>query len=146
MANLPNAFSTLTKARRHVALVLDEYGGTEGLMTLEDLLEVIVGEIEDEHSPVNVQPQPRKDGTWLLEGNMPIAEVEELLGIDFGAAEAFVTLAGYLMHELGQLPEEGQSLDRHGYCFTIIEMERLRIASVRVESSETSMVPESDGA
>jgi CBS domain containing-hemolysin-like protein len=141
-ASLPNSFSTLTKARRHVALVLDEYGGTEGLLTLEDLLEVIVGEIEDEHSPVTELLLPRKDGTWLLEGSVPVAELEDLLGVEFSSTEAYVTLAGYLMTELGRLPEAGETLEAHGFKFTVIEIDGLRIARVRIESTQKKRTSE----
>jgi putative hemolysin len=135
---LPQAFTTLTRAGRQLGIVLDEYGGTEGLITLENILEVIVGEIEDEHSPVAEVPQQSDDGEWRIAGSESIAEVEALLGIDFAANGVFNTLAGFIMSELGTIPKEGDFVSFSGYCFVVEEMERFRVISVRIYRVQTT--------
>jgi len=135
-ASLPQAFKLLTRAGRHMGIVLDEFSGTDGLITLEDLLEEIVGEIEDEHSPVADIPKRGQQGEWLIAGGTAIAEVGALLGIDFEPGGVYTTLAGFIMAELGEIPKEGDSVAHKGYCFEVESMERFRIQTVRVQSLE----------
>jgi putative hemolysin len=131
-ATLPQAFNALTRAGRQLGIVLDEYGGTEGLITLENLLEVIVGEIEDEHSPIAEVPEQSDDGEWRIAGSVSVAEVGNLLEIEFDANRAYNTLAGFIMSELGTIPKEGDFVSYAGYCFVVEEMERFRMVTVRV--------------
>ena len=128
---VPKAFARLSRARQHLAMVLDEYGGTAGLITLEDILEVIVGEIDDEYSPFKTLLQ-QQEGGWFFPGDMPLAEVEDLLQIELGDETSYATLAGFILEELGDLPEPGAELTRQGYCFRIEEMDNLRIAKIAV--------------
>ena len=132
-ASLPQAFKLLTRAGRHMGIVLDEFGGTDGVITLEDLLEEIVGEIEDEHSPVADIPKRGQQGEWLISGGMAIADVGNLLGINFEPGGVYTTLAGFIMAELGEIPKEGDSVAFQGYCFVVESMERFRIQTVRVQ-------------
>ena len=131
-ASLPKAFEILTKAGTHMAIVLDEYGGTRGLLTLEDMLEEIVGEIEDEYSPITEQLEFPTNGDWVFAGTTPISEVAELLAVDFQSQGIFTTLAGFVFASLGKIPETGEQISKHGYIFTVKEMDRLRIASIHV--------------
>ena len=131
-ASLPDAFDVLTKTGTHMAIVLDEYGGTNGLLTLEDMLEEIVGEIEDEHSPITEQLDHPTNGDWVFPGSTPISEVAELLGVDFQPQGIYSTLAGFVFARLGKIPETGEHFGKHGYIFTVKEMDRLRIASIHV--------------
>jgi putative hemolysin len=133
---LPKAFSTLTRSGRQMGIVLDEYGGTKGLITLENILEVIVGEIEDEHSPVTDVPKQSETGEWNISGSEAIADVAELLGIDFDPIGVYNTLAGFIMYELQVIPQEGDFVSYAGYCFIVKEMDRFRIVSVRVHCIE----------
>ncbi len=130
--SLPDAFDVLTKTGTHMAIVLDEYGGTHGLLTLEDMLEEIVGEIEDEHSPIAEQLEHPPIGDWVFAGSTPISEVAELLGVDFQPQGLYTTLAGYILASLGKIPKTGEQIGKHGYIFTVKEMDRLRIASIHV--------------
>jgi len=132
-ATLPQAFTLLTRAGRHMGIVLDEFSGTDGVITLENLLEVIVGEIEDEHSPVAEVPHRGKQGEWCISGGMAIVEVGELLGITFEPGGVYNTLAGFIMSELGMIPKEGDSVAYEGYCFGVETMERFRIQMVRIQ-------------
>jgi CBS domain containing-hemolysin-like protein len=122
----------LTRAGRHLGIILDEFSGTDGIITLENLLEVIVGEIEDEHSPVADVPKRDNQGEWQISGGTSISEVGELLGIDFNPRGVYTTLAGFIMSELGVIPQVGDSVAWAGYCFVVESMERFRIQSVRV--------------
>ena len=131
-ALLYEVFDILTKTRTHMAIVLDEYGGTRGLLTLEDMLEEIVGEIEDEHSPITRLPEHYADSEWVFDGTAPITEVAELLGVDFQPQGSYTTLAGFVLASLGKIPETGEQISKHGYVFTVKEMDRLRIASIHV--------------
>lgn len=132
-ASLPQAFTLLTRAGRHLGIVLDEFGGTEGLITLEDLLEEIVGEIEDEHSPVADESIRGGPELWSIAGGTSIAEVEHVLGIDFDSRGAYTTLGGFIMAILGEIPQEGDAVERHGYRFDVESMDRFRIQTVRVQ-------------
>lgn len=132
-STLPQAFTALTRAGRHMGIVLDEYGGTEGVITLEDLLEVIVGEIEDEHSPVAVVPKRDQQGEWRIAGGTSIVEVGELLGVNFEPGGVYVTLAGFIMAQLGRIPKVGDDVVFFGYRFSVERMERFRVQMVRIQ-------------
>ena len=134
-ASLPRAFQLLTKAGKHMGIVLDEYSGTDGVITLENILEVIVGEIEDEHSPVADVPKRGKQGEWCISGGTSIIEVGELLKVDFEPGGAYNTLAGFLMSELGRIPAENDFVVYQDYKFVVEEMERFRIQTVRIQRS-----------
>jgi putative hemolysin len=136
--SLPRAFQILTQAGRHMGVVLDEFSGTDGVITLENILEVIVGEIEDEHSPTADVPRRGEQGEWRIVGGTSIAEVGELLEIDFEAGSLYSTLAGFILSALGEIPEEGDSVVYKGYHFTVEAMERFRIQMVRIQNIEQS--------
>jgi putative hemolysin len=127
-----------------MGIVLDEFSGTDGLITLEDLLEVIVGEIEDEHSPVAEVPKRGKQGEWCISGGTSIVEVGELLGITFKPGGVYTTLAGFILSELGMIPEEGDSVAYEGYCFVVETMERFRIQMVRIQCISSEIAQGSD--
>lgn len=130
--SLPQAFTALTRAGQQMGIVLDEYGGTEGLITLENLLEVIVGEIEDEHSPLAEIPEKHAEGVWEFAGSTAIVEVGELLGVDFDLSGIYNTLAGFIMSQLGAIPKEGDTVFWNQFSFTVEEMDRFRILRVYV--------------
>lgn len=129
---LPEAFTTLTRAGQQMAIIMDEYGGTEGLLTLENILEVIVGEIEDEHSPVTEVSEQADDGEWRIVGQEPISDVGELLGIEFNPRGVYRTIAGFIISELGTFPEAGDYVIYSGYRFVVEEVDQFRVISVRV--------------
>jgi len=135
--SLPQAFQMLTQAGRNMGIVLDEFGGTDGVITLENLLEVIVGEIEDEHSPIAVVPKRGKLGEWQISGGTAIADVGDLLGITFEPGGVYTTLAGFILAELGKIPDEGESVSFKSLCFSVEVMERFRIQSVLVQAIDT---------
>ena len=129
---LPKAFTTLTRAGQQMAIILDEYGGTEGLITLENILEVIVGEIEDEHSPVAEVSEQDGEGEWSIVGSESLSDVSELLGITFDPHRAYSTIGGFIVNELGTFPDEGDFVSYRGYRFVVEEIDHFRVMSVRV--------------
>lgn len=118
--------------RTQMAIVIDEYGGTAGLITLEDILEEIVGEIEDEYDTADraVVQDPRRH-LWLVDGMLHHDELEELTGFELPEGE-WETLAGFLLAIFQRIPDEGDSVDYEGWRFEVLEMARRRIARVRV--------------
>ena len=132
-AGLPQSSSLLTHARRYMGIVLDEFGGTDGLVTLEDIMEVVVGEIEDEYGPVADVPERGRQGEWCLSGGLAVAEAGDLLDIHFETGGVYSTLAGFILAELGEIPKVGDKVIYAGYSFMVESMEGFRIVSVRVQ-------------
>ena len=115
-----------------MALVVDEFGTIVGLVTMEDVLEQIFGEIEDEHDPH--RPRPSLGVSVLeLDGVIPIRDLETQYGIELPTSAGFETLAGFLLFRLGYIPKAGESLEHDARRFTILEMDGKRIAKVRIE-------------
>jgi len=124
----------LQRARTQLALVVDEFGGVSGLVSLEDLLEEVFGEIQDEHeAPAGLVEQ--EPGTWLVSGQTHVEEVAEALGVEW-ERDGFDTLAGLVMARLGRVPKAQEAVDVEGARLTVLRMEGTRIAQVRVERTE----------
>lgn len=116
----------------HMALVVDEFGTVTGLLTVEDVLEQIVGEIEDEFD--EKLPQPRAEADRVeVDGATSILDLESIYGIELPANAGFETIAGYMLFRLGHIPAAGESADFDGRRYTVATMERNRIATVRIE-------------
>lgn len=114
----------------HMAIVVDEFGTISGLVTLEDVLEQVFGEIEDEHDEKRMRPQ---GDVFELDGATPIRDLDSLYGMTLPGDAGFETLAGFLLFRLGQIPTGGESVEAGGLRFTVIEMDRNRIRLVRAE-------------
>ena len=123
----------MQKDKVHIAIVVDEYGGTAGLVTIEDLVEEIVGEIRDEYDVERELVLPVSDHEAVMDARVPFSEVQETFGIEppDGAAE-FDTLGGFVTHELGRLPKAGETLQRDGVTFVVESVEGRRVGRVRV--------------
>ncbi|MBM3724668.1 MAG: HlyC/CorC family transporter [Acidobacteria bacterium] len=119
----------------HMALVVDEFGSISGLVTLEDALEQVFGEIEDEHDPVRTEPVLGA-GTLDLDGATPIRDLDTRYGIELPGGAGFETLAGFVLFQVGTIPREGDSFDYEGRRFTVARRERNRVALVRIERLE----------
>ena len=89
-----------------MAVVADEYGGTAGILTLEDVVEELVGEITDEHDPVDSRAERRADGTWLLPGTLRPDEIVDITGVRLPESNAYETVAGLVIARLGRMPRE----------------------------------------
>ena len=126
-----NAFR---EKREHFALVVDEYGALMGLVTLEDILEEIVGAIEDEHDITVEGMRQEGDERWIVDGHVPIRDLNRALDWDLPDEEA-VTVAGLVIHEAQTIPESGQVFRFHGVRFEVTERRRNQITQLRVAPS-----------
>jgi Mg2+/Co2+ transporter CorB len=138
---LQEQLDAFKRKQEHFALVVDEYGAIMGLVTLEDILEEIVGEIEDEHDlPVQgVRPQP--DGSVNIDGQVSIRDLNRALDWSLPDAEA-VTIAGLVIHESQSIPDVGQTFSFHGYRFRILRRRRNQITAIKVTPIETAETPD----
>lgn len=136
----------MQRSRNHMALVVDEYGGLSGLVTTEDLLEELVGEIEDEHDggePGKIVLQP--DGSWLVDGLVSLFDLQDPLHIKLEDAPNYDTLAGLVLDELGRLPEQGETLEWHGFTLVCEQVARTAVLQVRIIPPKQSPDSEDQG-
>jgi len=125
----------LKEERTHIVIVVDEYGSVKGLVTLNDILEAIVGELpslDESDEPYAVR---REDGSWLLDGMLPMDEFKELLGVGRLAEEEtgrYLTLSGYVLTKMGRIPRAGDWFDADGLKFEIMDMDGNRIDKILV--------------
>lgn len=129
-----------------IAVVVDEFGGTAGIVTLEDVLEQVVGEIRDEHDVDESQPVlMHPDGHWTVQGGVALADLEAELGHDFGR-EDVATVGGLVLAEVGHVPRSGDTLTLDGYRFVVEHIVRRRIRRVGVWAPEpVAAPPEAEG-
>ncbi len=126
---------------QHMAMVVDEFGTIVGLVTLEDVLEQIFGEIGDEHDAE--RPASQMEAPLIeVEGSTTIRDLDTQYGLELPGDAGFETLAGFLMYQLGYIPKEGESIEYGGRRFTVIEMQHHRIVKVRIERLTESLVEE----
>jgi CBS domain containing-hemolysin-like protein len=128
---LSEQLKAFRRRKTHFALVVDEYGEVQGLITLEDILEEIVGDISDEHDvPVpGVRPQP--DGSVNVDGSVPIRDLNRAMDWNLPDSEA-TTIAGLVIHEARSIPDVGQSFTFHGFRLDVLRKDRNRIAALRI--------------
>lgn len=119
--------------KKSLCIVIDEFGGTSGLATLEDLVEEIFGEIEDEHDRQRLLFRKLADGVFEVSGRAEIAAVNESLDLNMKESEEYNTIAGYILHFTEALPAEGDTFEIDGLVFTVIRMSTTRIEQVRIE-------------
>ncbi len=126
--------------RSHMAMVVDEFGTITGLLTVEDVLEQLVGRIEDEHDE-KAQPRSTEAAEIELDGATRIRDLDIEYGIELPSNAGFETLAGFLLARLGEIPQPGRSVEFEGRRFSVLSMERNRIARVRVEKIPSATAP-----
>jgi Mg2+/Co2+ transporter CorB len=119
------------RRKTHFALVVDEYGEVEGMVTLEDILEEIVGDISDEHDVVVAGVRAQPDGSVVVDGSVPIRDLNRAMDWHLPDEEA-TTVAGLVIHEARSIPERGQSFTFHGFRFRVLRRERNRITALRI--------------
>ncbi len=116
---LNDLLKLMKKSRSQMVLVVDEYGGTEGLVTMEDVIEELVGEIEDEYDMEEKEFHRRSDGTMVVQARMPIYELNEVLDVQLPESDEYDSLGGYIYSEIGRIPKTGESLEVPGYTLRI---------------------------
>jgi len=127
----------MQKTRVHMAFVVDEYGGISGIVTTEDLLEELVGEIEDEHDvgePSTVQVLA--DGSFLVDALISISDLEDLLEMELGDDLPYDTLAGLILDRIGRFPEQGERIALGAYTLTCVEVTHTAISQVKITTKE----------
>ena len=123
------------RRREHFALVVDEYGALMGVVTLEDILEEIVGDISDEHDVVPVGVRPQRDGSYLIAGDVTVRDLNRRFAWDLPDQQA-ATIAGLVIHEAKVLPQAGHIFHFHNFRFEIVRRHRNRITSIRLTKME----------
>jgi putative hemolysin len=122
--------------RRHLAVVVDEFGSTAGVITVEDILKQLVGDIEDEFDVATPEPALENESVMVLEGSVNIRDLETQHGLLLPRDAGFETLAGFMLARLQQIPYIGESFEYEGHRYTVEEMEAHRIAKVKIEKVE----------
>jgi CBS domain containing-hemolysin-like protein len=133
---VPELLKEFQRKRLQAALVVDEYGGTAGLVTLEDLLEEIVGEIRDEYDVEAEQVLQQEDGSYVFSGRTHVRELAERLNVEIEEGEGYETVGGYLLAHVGRVPAMGETFEIDGLSVEVLEAERRRITRVRVRPVE----------
>jgi len=134
---LKDQLTAFLKRKAHFAIVVDEYGEVMGLLTLEDIIEEIVGDITDETDIAAALAKPQPDGSLIVDGLVPIRDVNRLMEWDLPDEEA-TTIAGLVIHEAQTIPNPGQAFTFHDFRFEVLRRHRNRITSLRVTPLETA--------
>ena len=139
--NVLAALSEMRRERQHLAMVIDEYGGTAGIVTLEDLVEEVVGDIRDEYDAEGGGPHHLRGGDVVVDGLLNTDDFAEQAGVELPEGP-YETVAGFLMAELGHLPQLGETVEVDGYRLTVTELDGRRVARVRVSAPPGALQPE----
>jgi putative hemolysin len=131
----------MQRRQAQMAIVVDEYGGTAGLVTVEDLLEEIVGEIRDEYDVESETVVEEADGSFVFSGKVNVDEVGDRLGVEI-EREGFETVGGYLLSSLGRMPYVGEVVDLDSLSFEVLEVERRRVTKIRVRRKDAAAAAE----
>lgn len=122
----------MKKTGQHMAVVVDEYGSVEGIATITDVLETIAGDLPEPGETEEVDAIRRDDGSWLVNGSMPVDEFEDVLGIRGIRNGDYHTMAGYVLSQLGHIPVSGESFERGGVRYEVVDMDGRRIDKILV--------------
>ena len=133
---LPDLLVDFKTRKRHLAVVVDEFGSTAGLVTVEDVLEQLVGEIEDEFD-IPEQPSVKGASSMTLDGSVGIRDLESQYHIVLPRDEGFETLAGFVLAQLQKMPTVGDSFEHEGWRYTVASMDGLRVETVKVQAAPT---------
>ncbi|WP_373502024.1 HlyC/CorC family transporter [Aestuariivirga sp.] len=128
---IPDQLNAFLKRKSHFAIVVDEYGEVQGLITLEDIIEEIVGDIKDEHDAVAMGVRPKPDGSYLVDGGVAIRDLNRAFDWALPDDEAN-TVAGLVIHEARTIPEVGQAFSFHGFRFEILKKRRHQVTAIRM--------------
>ena len=126
----------LLKEKRSIAVVLDEFGGTSGLVTVEDVVEELFGEIDDEHDTEEFTEKVLPDGEFLFSGRLELDYLNEEYRLDLPESDNYHTIGGLVMHFLGSIPEKGERFEYSGWHFTITKAASTRIEELKIRKIE----------
>jgi putative hemolysin len=129
----------LQKRRTHMALVIDEHGTLVGLVTMEDLLEEIVGEIQDEYDWEERPVERMRDGSLVVDGTLSAAELRGTYDVPIPESEDFETVAGFMLDALGAVPRGGEAVAVGDYRLTVVDVEKNRISKVKIDRAPTAV-------
>ncbi len=141
-ARLEDVLRQMQTEKFHFGFVVDEHGGIEGIITLEDLLEEIVGDISDEHDvEVTEQIHEQSDGIYVLDGGLAVRDLNRRLEMNIPVSDDYTTIAGFLMSQAGELLTEGQTVPYNGHVFRVEMVDKRRIKQVRMELAAERQEP-----
>jgi len=129
---ISNLLQEFRKKQMHMAIVVDEYGGTEGIVTIEDILEEIVGEIEDEYDDESELVFKQNDGSWIIDARISILDLEDLIELEIPQEGEYDTLGGYIFHIAGSIPSRGFTIQRDNFTLEIVRSNERRVEKVRL--------------
>jgi CBS domain containing-hemolysin-like protein len=133
--NVDDLMEEFQRDKVHLGIVLDEYGGTAGLITIEDIIEELIGEIRDEHDPDEASLFRQVDErAYELGATVRVEEVNDFLNVNLPEDEDFDTVGGYVAFALGRLPTSGETFERDGVRITVLEADARRVKRVRIEN------------
>jgi CBS domain containing-hemolysin-like protein len=132
---VPGIFDTMRTERSHMAVVADEYGGTAGIVTIEDVLEEVVGELRDEHERPEEDFVPLAPNEWMVSGRFRLDELYERIGLEMPEDEEADTIAGLLAEITGRIPAAGEEIEHEGLRYLVEESDGQYLAKVRVTAS-----------
>ncbi len=125
--------NVLIKKRKSMAVVLDEYGGTSGLMTVEDIVEELFGEIEDEHDTTDLKEEQIDESHYLFSARLEVDYINENYKLDLPTTDDYETLGGMLVHQMGEIPEKDSEIVLENFKFTVLEVSNTKIDLVSLE-------------
>jgi len=117
----------------HLAVIVDEYGGTAGIVTMEDILEEIVGDIQDEYDEEEKEVVPIEDNVYFVDPHIDLSDLNDEIGTNLDEDAEYNTLSGLIYHEFGDVPHEGTQIERAGVRITVVKMDNQRIEKVKLE-------------
>jgi putative hemolysin len=132
LASLENVLLQMQETANHLVFVVDEFGNMEGIVTLEDIIEEIVGEIQDEYDPKEEWFSQVEENVYVVKGRAPIKDVNQRLLLELPEKREYTTLAGFFLHEFGKIPQEGEILSYESYRFVVEKMSKRHINLIRI--------------
>jgi len=134
---IKDVLNALIKKRKSIAVVLDEYGGTAGMMTIEDIVEELFGEIEDEYDQVNLVEHQQQDGTFVFSARLEVDYLNETHDLHLKESEQYETLGGYVVFHTEDIPESGEIVTIDGYDFEIAEVSNTKIELIKLRPHQS---------